>query len=439
MRILNLAILAVVLGQVACVRHADPLQEALASGRWNSVLQRTGAAPVSGFLRAQTLLAGNRNNEAVCEILQEDTAALAEYQSVTRKLAARYPHSAVAQYLLGDSLARSSRWTEAIASFDRALAVNRTFALALMARGVARVSSGKLKQGKDDLYLASTIDSKLAETQAAIGWTLLKEGQPAASARKYFEEAMKLSPGYSLAEFGKGLAEIASGNPEAGEGEVAGPLRPGNCAAGLLVSDALVAVASGGVRGTGERDELPGTQINTTIKYVQSVFSRVEQGDSQALNEANRFIGIDQRYEPMMAKALKAVEQNHPDIYAKWQQDVHSHLNFVQPGDWAQTILHAAQTAQSAAVWALGQSKSPVLKYGGQALGGMLSYSIQHQIENTKLDYAGWSTTNRLLNPQGLAHTTVQPAGATTNLDGARLDSGHWPFEPVFGLLYPKS
>jgi tetratricopeptide (TPR) repeat protein len=447
MRILKVAIVAVVLGQAACTKHADPLKDALSSGQWGGVLGEAGAErarEVAGILRGHTLLLGNRNGEAVCDFVKQDAVALNEYRTTAQRLSKLYPDSAVADYLVGDALARSSRWPEAIASFGRALAIDKRFALALVARGVALVSSGELQDGKRDLYSALMSDPKLAEAQAAMGWTLLKEGQPATTARNYFATAVKLSPGYSLAAAGKGLAEVAAGDAEKGADEVAGQLRAGNCVAALLVSNSLMAaswIRSGGTAGP---EDAPGTEINVTAQNADKLFKLVAQGNRAAFNQAVAVIGANPILEPKMKVAIMTLAKNDPATWGAWQRQLPRDYNFTGPGagahkiiDAASVILPMAAEGIKLAIVRRAPTAAPIVSVplAGAVAAGEKALGAQWQSTINAHEGQGWL----LRTLPAYTPPKAPVGGATTNLDNARLDKGKWPFEPVFGLLYPKS
>jgi len=426
---------------VSCGRGPDRLGEALSSGRWEPVLREAGAAPngaASALLRAHTLLLRNRNNEAVCEFLKADPPALREYQALTARFVKSYSASPAAYYLAGDASARSSRWPEAIALFDKALRTDPRFAPALVARGVALVSSGKVAAGKLDLYSASMMDPKLAEAQAAMGWTLLREGQPAASARNYFEAAFQLSPGYALADAGKGFAEIAAGDEDRGTGIVAAQLKSGACSSALLAANSVLAAGwMRGALGDPGGDVAPGTQIDT------SLIDRAKAGDIHAFYNIIGSVGADQaKYTSVLRDVVSSLQQNRPDVLAQLINRGSSAASFTEPGGNALALLSSAKSALSLAAGGLmmhPEVPAPIKPY--VLLGNTMADNLlDRQIQTTANDHQGWTVFNDMTKPMvppSVPRPT--PGGATTSLNAARVDRGHWPFKPVFGLLYPQS
>jgi tetratricopeptide (TPR) repeat protein len=456
MRIFTVAIVAVVLGQVACARH-DPLKEALSSGQWGGVLSKAGAeqsGAVAGILRGHTLLLGNLNGEAVCEFVKEDSVAIEKYRTTTQKLLKRYPNSAVAEYLVGDSLARSARWPEAIASFDRALAVDKRFALALVARGVALVAAGKLQDGKRDLYSALMMDPKLAEAQAAMGWTLLKEGQPAATARNYFAAAVQLSPGYSLAAAGKAFAQIAAGDAEKGANGVVGQLRPGSCEVALLVSNSLLAASWVRTGGAVRPEDAPGTQIDAftfaAIKVmvpmaVKNTFTQAGNGDPNALALTAKILAANSK-SPIVTDAYKALTSPQQHVVQQYLSWTYSTTEKQGPAYQIYGGLRRLDDLSFGHV-------TPVLRAvaaampgsGADAIRGNSLKDLQDSLPAIH-DRAGFALKALTDLKRSLPNDNFKvgtppkpPAGATTSLDGAQVDQGKWPFKPVFGLLYPMS
>ncbi len=309
------------------------------------------AKAIAGFLDAHSLFSRNRNDEAVCELVGQDSAALADYAGAASVLAVRYSHSAVAQFLAGDASARLARWPEATGSFNRSLALDKSFAQALIARGVALVSSGKVQEGKQDLYSALMLDPKSAEAQAAMGWTLLKEGQSATSARRYFAAAVQLSPGYSVAAAGEGLAALASGEADKGAAEIAGGLRARNCTTALLISNSLLAAdwierAAGKERGA----EVPGTEIvvrpeiSKANKELALIFERVGKGDRDAFNKVVRINGANPGNKFLESKTeqmLVDLKRNAPREFDSRMRNAPSAYDFTRDGGAAHQILDA--------------------------------------------------------------------------------------------------
>ena len=400
----------------ACGHKRDELGADLRSGRWEAVMAAANVpatSPAAVFVRGHSLLLRNRNNEAVCEFLQASPTAVSAYADLARKLVERHPDSPTAYYLLGDSQARGAHWNEAVDSFGRALKLARAFSPALLARGVALVSSGKTVEGARDLYAASLGEPALAEAQAALGWTLLKGGQPAVSVKKRFDAAANLSPGYSLAKAGAGFAEIIGGTPDGGAQVVTAELRTKGCTAVLLVANSVLAAGWAGRSVTDGDGDAPGTQINAGL---------ANRGLIESMKEQNSAV----------IESAKATAQSAAD--------------WTKPGGGALTILNGVKDALDAARPGLdalaglkGGVKTAFWVDSGLSVADRV---LDSQIAQTAIDHERWMNQSKdlgSLGPNGAGFGSSSPGGATANFSRANVDRGRWPFKPVFGLLYPQS
>lgn len=453
MQTMRIITAAVLIAGIGCKR-ADPLKEALVSGQWESVLKENGedrSNAILGFLRAHTLFVENRNEEAICELVHQDPATLPRYRAFTQTLVERHKNSAVAQYLRGDALARSARWSESIESFRLSLALDANFVPALTARGVARILAGRLQAGKQDLYTASLLDPKFAEAQAAMGWTLLKEGQSALSALDYFARAAHLSRGYSLAVAGQGLAKLAAGDTESGADDLGSQFRPSGCAVGLLVSNSLLALSWIRNGGPDEAKDAPGTEIGVnffavTQAMMDLTMKRGLAGDPHALAATINMFDSGSKnslLNSMLTKNFGAMDPGKQiDVFNNLRQQsnaLNAASKLAGQMQLGLGLIDVGSSLTKTATWQAALAK--VVVGGASKFGGFELQQLQNQLNGQQRTIQDIEEQLRphmqVTMPNVTPRTT--PGGATTSMTGSRLDKGNWPFEPVFGLLYSRS
>ena len=77
----------------------------------------------------------------------------------------------------GSRLMRAPRLKEAIADFDKAIALDPASATALANRGMAQIQSGDVARAKQDLEAANKLDPRNGAVQSALGTLALREGR----------------------------------------------------------------------------------------------------------------------------------------------------------------------------------------------------------------------------------------------------------------------
>lgn len=199
------------------------VEEALLTGDWRSVVRALDGqneplgSPVAQLLLGHAYLALNRNNESV--LLLWTSAGGAQHrawEAWTRDFLKRYPTSAVAHYLHGDSQARLRKWDRAIARFTEALRLQPTFAMARNARGIVRAAREQWDEAMGDLGTVTQQTPSFADGHLSLGTLWIQRRAPE-GALQAFEAALKIAPhsalglnGRACAAFGLGKWEQAS-------------------------------------------------------------------------------------------------------------------------------------------------------------------------------------------------------------------------------------
>ena len=189
---------------------------ALAEGEWERALADCPAGvsnpAVVRAIVGHCLLFLNRNDDSLRMFLSLcEGVGRAEWAEWTKAFANRFPSSETAAYLRGDALARSADWTNAIAEYGRALALRPAFAMALNARGIARLKVGD-EDAIDDFEGACAARPDFADAQASLGVLRLRQGA-VDSARACFTNALRLSQGFALAVNGEACSVYSSAKP----------------------------------------------------------------------------------------------------------------------------------------------------------------------------------------------------------------------------------
>lgn len=197
------------------------LEQAVLAGDWAKVaaiLKKDDAKakdPVARLLMGHASLALNRGNDAFLLFRSVSAAEdLAAWKAWTQAIAKNEPANPRALYLRADAAARSGDLKAAIDEFSRAIEADPGFALALNARGVARVAVGDPDPALNDFVAATYLDPPLADAHASYGaYTVLQAWPPAEGEGGFraFEEALRLDPKLALAYNGRGCLQFGRG------------------------------------------------------------------------------------------------------------------------------------------------------------------------------------------------------------------------------------
>lgn len=128
---------------------------------------------------------------------------LAHSEASCRQVLAIEPNQIDAIYLLAAVQAGGSRWQEALAHFDKALALKADFPEALANRGVVLGRLGRLVEAVDSFAKALALKPDFAEAHYNNG-NILFELKHFEEAAAHFEKALALNPDYAEALYSHG-------------------------------------------------------------------------------------------------------------------------------------------------------------------------------------------------------------------------------------------
>ena len=415
----------VVLGCVSFVSpaHTAPpgsVDSAILNQEWPAVRDSV-ASPTSRLPRPVRLallghsdLAGNKNDDSLCEFLTlcaDSSRAL--WTAWTDSLVRAHPVSAVAHYLYGDALARQACWSRAICAFDSALVLDPRCFLALNARSICYVAQASWDEAVLGFRAASEVAPGFADAHANLGAAWILQSDAPEGALAAFQSALTSSPNFALAHNGHACALLELGQVPDAEGEllaVQGSLS--KCLEPLAhrVSRALAAIARR------ETDLVAG---------ALSHLAGIEPGMSVEM-ASHRIASLTPIQRGELAEILPSA--------ARWNKLVDWAGAVWQPLMPTQTDVHVGTDNLSI------DSRWEVSSQAYLATAQNLSYQQQNVQLLQKYD-----VTPTRLGPIDALRARVEyrdllhPIGGVTTepVGGSRVDRGDWAVSTFFGLAYP--
>ncbi len=128
-----------------------------------------------------------------------------------RASAERKPQSAAAHYNLGTALTSAGLFDDAIAAYERALAIDPRYAKALNNLADTLMSAGRLAEAVPRYEQAVALEPSLPEARNNLGAALWRRGDYARAERE-LREALRLRPGYAEAYFNLGHLAVRTGD-----------------------------------------------------------------------------------------------------------------------------------------------------------------------------------------------------------------------------------
>jgi Flp pilus assembly protein TadD len=421
-----ISVIAAVLMLTSCGRETGATAAALQED-WRSVLRATKddrhAAP--GLLRANALLAVNRDDEAICAFQSTDDRARHDWDLWTKDLVRVNPKATSAHYLRGDALARVSDFVAAEREFTRALELQPENQMALSGRGVIRCLRGDWT-GIDDLRRATEVKPGSAGSWNNLGYANLASGRSADSAADAFAEALHISPTFTLANAGKGYAALVLGQWQAGSTALRAARIPGTCTAPMVAGNLsqLTAWAESMAGSPGDRtDEPPGVEMS------QDLHNLIDQHDLSAVGQIGHLLGSHPELNGAYQTAMDSLRNTDNAFYNRVLETTKTDATWTQPGGYADTLLNTLKSfSADLGLGAETKDKMSNLKFNA---GISISPAplLDRQLQQTTHDYSGYS---QMLNDM----KSSMPGGATTSLAAAHLDRGDWPLVPLYTLGY---
>ena len=188
------------------------VEKAVLAEDWAKVFELIGkvkpeaSAPLR-FIMGHTCLALNRNNESLVLFRRAAVAEdLAAWQTYARNLKKRNPKAPIADYFVGDSLARVENYVNAVEAFDAGLRASPSHALSLNAKGVCLARVGKLVDARKCFDAATSARDVFADAWANLGYHWIQKSDGPEGAVRAFSHALHLSDKFALARHGRGCA-----------------------------------------------------------------------------------------------------------------------------------------------------------------------------------------------------------------------------------------
>ena len=128
-----------------------------------------------------------------------------------RASAERKPQSAAAHYNVGTALTSAGLFDDAIAAYERALAIDPRYAKALNNLADTLMSAGRIAEAVPRYEQAVALDPSLPEARNNLGAALWRRGDFARADRE-LREALRLRPGYAEAYFNLGHLAVRNGD-----------------------------------------------------------------------------------------------------------------------------------------------------------------------------------------------------------------------------------
>jgi len=410
----------------SCGRETGPAAAVL-RGDWPSVLRTSNqdlrVTPV--LLKAHAFLAANRDDEAVCTFQRASAQDKRAWDVWTASLVGAYPRAAAAHYLRGDALARIPDLKAAELEFDRALQLDAEDQLALNARGVIRCLRNDWN-GINDLRHATELRSATAASWNNLGYANLASRRSADSAADAFDEALRVSPTFTLANAGKGYAALVLGRWEAGSTALRAARIPGTCTAPMVVGNLsqLTAWAESMARSLGDQtDEPPGVEMS------QDLHNLIDQHDLSAVGQIGHLLGSHPELNGAYQTAMASLRNTDNTFYNRVLETTKTDASWTQPGGYADTLLNTLKSfSADLGLGAETKDKMSNLKFNA-GINISPAPLLDRQLQQTTHDYSGYS---QMLNDM----KSSMPGGATTSLAAAHLDRGDWPLVPLYSLGY---
>jgi len=394
---------------------ADPkLEAAILNEDWRRVSRLLDSgkseSAVPKMIHAHALLALNRNNESLCLFSQLSSAeAVQVWEDWTQEFAEGYRSAAIAHYFRGDALARLGRWGAALASFNTALGIHPDHPLVLNARGVAYAVTEQWGPALSDLKKTTGLKRSLANAHASYGMLWIHQKTGAKGALHGFDRALKLSPRFSLALYGRGCLKSIGNEWGRAKKDIEDAAKQSRCLTGLITGTAAEIFERIAAReqinlARIEDEKNPAMEIHKNLAALQNANPNQMAAPMQRLGMIGQAFP---EYHNTIAQGLRDIAISNPakatEISRFAVNNIQVSKNYEGLGKTVQELFPPAK--------------------------GMVSAAMP-QLENRAMLGHKIIQTYPSLSP-------INPAsGFKTGLDEAARDDGQWPFVPMYGLFY---
>lgn len=430
---------------VGCSRSGTPLERAIAADNWRAAIRLVSAdfsSATNRIIGAHAFLVTNSGDKAVCEF--EKTGGeedLMLWESHAANFVRDFPGNAAARYLHGDSLARLGRYKAALAEFDRAVQLNPHHAMSFNARGVVHALLGDLQSAAADFDQAIKWNPGFADPYSNRGFLFLQKKQSPEGAFDSFNAALKISPDFGPALAGRGYALLALGSVDQGSASLEAAAGRG-CTSRLLARGTpdLVAWASQRFGADAGAVDQAGTTVSRRSSLDRSFTDASElimHGDlRRGVNMMANIIGRegpDSPYAQRAGQLYAALSKTDPPRAKEFADQTIAGRSWNASGGMADRLTAAIGAITSniqSGRTDIGIHAGPLsVDHSGGRSNTTIDWGkvIEPQVKVTEINRSGFNALDRAIGGAG---------GVTTSLAAASIDSGDWPFHPVYAL-YP--
>lgn len=394
------------------------VERALVSENWERAIALLGAdnsettPVVSRLAKAHAYLATNRNNESLCLFLSAKTEAeLAEWEKWTVGFRSRNPDSEIAQYLMGDALAREKRWDDAL----KALASAKD-PLSLNARGAVYAQIGKLDLAYRDFSSAANAAPGFADAHASWGALNIQQKDGAEGALREYSRAIELSPQFGLAYNGRACAHVALGDPEGATKDFETGVNSLSCGKALVRQNIAATLDYFNGAKTGVPAKMSHDDVGTALL---SQFNDMKANPSGW--NVNRFVstlrGLPDATQSQYINMTADYAKSNPQWAAKIKDAAGAGVLTNKQGGWADNLGRLMTDVTSITIGKVGF---------GLANSGAGRMNVTEGNEKVFT-----SLYTKLPDAQ---HDRI--GGVTSDVSRLHLDAGDWPFTAFYGLAY---
>ncbi|MFW6106617.1 MAG: tetratricopeptide repeat protein [bacterium] len=411
--------------------------------------------PVLRLIKGHACLAVNENNESVCLFLSAQAPeARKRWLRWSEAFAGRRSSVPIADYFHGDALGRLERWDDAVARFTAAIekAPKKQHALAFNARGVVYASQHDFRTARVDFHSAlASSGGRLADAYANIGALRIDTKEAAEAAGKAFDRVIggserspqggALSPNYTLALHGRACVRLVLGQVQLAQDDFRAAQKYGRCALPLLQRNQLRIVAywRGMTEGEllaaiGSGDEA-GTTLDSSMQSVKNAWDNFESGAGHIGGQFKynrfheRFSGLTPGQQQQFFKQNIAPKlQSNSRVATSFQQALGNVRNTNKPGGFATRGGDIAMGVGGVGAIASAAGNPPLAAAFGVGGGAVKAKTSEWQNHN-------FNGANRLVE---LQQSTLgrQAGGLDMNLANIAWESGDWPFDAYYGLMF---